>query len=201
MADAARWFPRLEGLSDLIFGLALSIGAVFLLGSPPTNVTELASDLAEFGFSFLVLISVWLRYTRAMSAYRVESYRAVRSNVVLLFLVAIEPFLFNVAFGRASFVSPGFSNLTTALYAVDLGGLLAILGALSTGAVRQEEQRGHRTLREEFRSQGYAMEIASVFFFVSALPWFYDWTIPGSAFPVRFLFWVMPPILGRFWRR
>ena len=146
--------PRLEGLADLVFGLALSIGAVFLIGSPPNTVPQLAGDVAEFGFSFLVLISVWLRYTRTMSVLRIEARWAVQLNIVLLFLVAIEPFLFNVAFTRATQnAASGFANLVTAVYAVNLGSLNACLAALTAVASRQLLVRARPSHSVRFREQ------------------------------------------------
>ncbi|MGA8905521.1 MAG: hypothetical protein WB661_11010, partial [Candidatus Bathyarchaeia archaeon] len=59
--------PRIETLSDLVFGLALSIGALTLVGKPPSTPADIRSDVLGFGFSFIILISVWVRYTRIMS--------------------------------------------------------------------------------------------------------------------------------------
>lgn len=55
--------PRIESLSDLIFGLALSTGSSSLLSRPPVNPEDVVSGVIGFGFSFFILISVWLRYT------------------------------------------------------------------------------------------------------------------------------------------
>jgi len=86
---------RIESLSDLIFGLALSIGALTLIGQPPSDFQALVLSIAFYAFSFLILISVWYSYTRTMALLRVETDRLVSFNILLLFLVSIEPFLFN----------------------------------------------------------------------------------------------------------
>ena len=86
---------RIESLSDLIFGLALSIGALTLIGQPPSDFGHLVQSLLFYAFSFLILISVWYGYTRTMSLLHVETSRLVELNILLLFLVSIEPFLFN----------------------------------------------------------------------------------------------------------
>jgi len=49
--------PRIESLSDLVFGLALSIGAIALVSSPPVTNAGLYRDIATFTFNFVVLIS------------------------------------------------------------------------------------------------------------------------------------------------
>lgn len=86
---------RIESLSDLIFGLALSIGALTLIGQPPSDFQALVLSIAFYAFSFLILISVWYSYTQTMAFIRVETDRLVSFNILLLFLVSIEPFLFN----------------------------------------------------------------------------------------------------------
>src|SRR6184192_2868949 len=92
--------PRIQSLSDLIFGLALSIGALNLIASKPPDTPALLGNIATFGFSFLVLILVWFRYTEIMSVLSVETTRTRALNTIMLFLVAIEPYLFNqLSFG------------------------------------------------------------------------------------------------------
>ena len=58
--------PRIESLSDLIFGLALSIGALALIAQPVLSPADLVRDLVDFAFGFIVLIAVWSG-TRAAS--------------------------------------------------------------------------------------------------------------------------------------
>ena len=87
--------PRIEGLSDMVFGLALLVGAITLVGSAPNNVTGLFNDITTFAFSFLILISVWMRYTKIMSVLPLENRWTISLNT-LLFSVSIEPFLFNL---------------------------------------------------------------------------------------------------------
>ena len=82
---------RIETLSDLIFGLALSIGALTLIGQPPSDFAQLIQSLLFYAFSFLILISVWYGYTRTMSLLHVENSKLVSLNILLLFLVSIEP--------------------------------------------------------------------------------------------------------------
>jgi hypothetical protein len=50
--------PRLQTLSDLIFGLALSIGALALIGRQPTDFGVVVASLLFYSFSFVVLVGV-----------------------------------------------------------------------------------------------------------------------------------------------
>jgi len=86
--------PRIESLSDLIFGLALSIGAISLVSRVPATPSRMLIDISQFGFSFLILVSVWLGFTNIMSVLPLEDGTTVILNLVLLFLVSIEPYLF-----------------------------------------------------------------------------------------------------------
>lgn len=65
--------PRIESLSDLIFGLALSIGALTLIGQEPANAIQLILSVMYFAFSFIILIGVWWNHTQSMTLLRIES--------------------------------------------------------------------------------------------------------------------------------
>lgn len=78
---------RIESLSDLIFGLALSIGSLVLIAKIPSNTSELISDMVQFAFSFLFLVIIWTIYTRIANVMPVESDLALRLNLSLLFLL------------------------------------------------------------------------------------------------------------------
>lgn len=51
---------RKESLPDLVFGLALSIGSLILVGKPTTNGTDLATNVLLFGFGFAIVVLIWL---------------------------------------------------------------------------------------------------------------------------------------------
>jgi len=71
-----------EGL--LVFGQALSIGAIGLISNRPKNTEILVESIAGFGFSFLILISIWFRYTEVLSVIRVEMTWTRARNTTLL---------------------------------------------------------------------------------------------------------------------
>jgi len=187
---------RIESLSDLIFGLALSIGALTLIGNPPRNFQALLQSIGYFAFSFLILISVWYTYTRTMENVRIESPQRVDLNIFLLFLVSIEPFLFNELNSTnlpAQYVS--------ILYGSDLGGLFAIL-ALFANSVLADKSRPKVVLRHYIALRNADIAGAAVLF-VSLLPFFWTWGITINSqlrIPLRYLLWIAPPFI-RFVRR
>lgn len=187
---------RLESLSDLIFGLALSIGALTLIGSAPKSFGGLLLSLGYFAFSFLILISVWRSYTSTMTNLQKVTPQVINLNSVLLFLVSIEPFLFN----EFNATNIGTQNVSL-LYALDLGGLFAIQAFLSNSVLA--EISGPSELREDFTHSRNQQVIAAGCFIISALPIFWTLAIPlgnSSNFPVRFILWIIPLLLRPFER-
>ncbi|HLN89291.1 MAG TPA: TMEM175 family protein, partial [Candidatus Binatia bacterium] len=90
--------PRIQTLSDLIFGLALSIGALALIGQQHATFEAIVTSLFFYSFSFLVLVSVWRSYSIILSVLPVETELLTNLNILLLFIVSIEPYLFNQLF-------------------------------------------------------------------------------------------------------
>jgi uncharacterized membrane protein len=191
---------RMESLSDLIFGLALSIGALTLIGQPPSDFGHLVQSLFFYAFSFLILISVWYGYTRTMSLLHVETYRLVDLNILLLFLVSIEPFLFNQLISPISSLAQNVSIL----YAFDLGGLFVIQTILANSILRDKTRV--EPMLQRYKIRRNTLAISATIFFVSALPFFWSWIIQinGVHIPVRIILWLIPmflPGIRRFWER
>ncbi len=164
---------RIENLSDLVFGLALSIGSIILISKLPQTPYALVSGIALFGFSFLIIIWIWSGYTRTMADLLFEVRGTFVLNIVLLFCVAIEPYLFYVlqagAFALLEFAS--------SVYAIDVGAMMFILAGLIY-LVRGEEKRrtAHSfsiTRAQRLRRVMLAEIAAGVVFFTSALPYFW----------------------------
>ncbi len=197
--------PRIESLSDLIFGLALSIGALSLFAAPPSGQAtspELAvvSDVVAFLYTFILLMTVWVRYTTVAALLSMESRRALQLNIFMLFLVALEPYLFNkVSTTAGTLAADPFTQFVTALFALDLGGLLAILAAFDHLALRQGSTRATDAHRQLLRSQRLGQALGSACFLVSALPFVVSVEIAGTN--LRILLWIVPIVLMGVWRR
>lgn len=186
--------PRIETLSDLIFGLALSVGSITLVSQPPTDVRGIYSDLGTFGFSFLILITIWLRYTRIMSVMPVESRKTTRLNTALLFCVAVEPFLFGLL-ARPPALAPAdrvsFEGASSSLFALDLGIMMAILGVFSLTLADEEKAIVNAEFAREFRAEAKSWFVGSAAFLISILPFFFTTSL-GPLGPVRYYFWLIP---------
>src|SRR5438128_11407198 len=116
--------PRLETLSDLIYGLSLSIGAISLVitNSQSSSASDINRNILQFLFVFLILITSWIIYTSDMSVLPMETRLVTFLNVVLLILVAIIPYLFDQAVSRYNTldIQSYASTLFTFYYACSL---------------------------------------------------------------------------------
>ena len=179
--------PRIEGLSDLIFGLALSIGGIQLLGSNPKGVDEVTRSLTAFAFSFLILIIVWNRYTTFTSVVQVETIALIRLNILLLFLVAVEPYLFNIL--QSSTVPQSLTRDVSVYYAIDIGGMNLVLAYFAELLTRKEKGVLAAMTIRRFKLHRNALLAVGSIFLISALPPF--WEISFLGLPLRVVLWVL----------
>jgi uncharacterized membrane protein len=186
--------PRIESLSDIIFGLALAISSIPLITRLPSRPIGILVDVSEFGFSFLILMSVWLRYTNIMSVLPVEDSVTVTLNLVLLFLVSIEPYLFylNITFDLLSHEL--FLNPASMLYALDMTGLMVCLALFTDQLAREERRLIPKELMGKYQRVRNALLISAALFAITILPVFWAFKLQGL--PIRFYFWLIPLALS-----
>ncbi|MCZ7402370.1 MAG: TMEM175 family protein [Candidatus Methanoperedens sp.] len=191
--------PRIESLSDMIFGLALSIGALSLISKPPGSPAEIRSDILGFALSFIILISVWLRYTSIMSVLPMETAATKFLNTVLLFLVSIEPYFFYLINLGPNPTQYQLANIEYAsvLFALDIAGLMAIMGFFTHILTVEEKKLVSQDLIRKYRLLRNSFFLTAALFLISILPQFWTWSIKGT--PFRFYFWLVP--IGIFWIR
>jgi uncharacterized membrane protein len=182
--------PHIQSLSDLIFGLALSIGALTLIGQKPSDFQGLALSILYYGFSFLVLINIWRSYTHTMSLLPVETAKLINLNILLLFLVSIEPYLFNQLLASSLLMVQNIS----VLYAFDLGGLVAIQAFFTISLISEKKKNSPEQLLREYKSRRNLQLLIAAIFFVSAIPVFWTWRI--ELIPLRLIFWFIALFLS-----
>ena len=188
-SEAQRPRPRIQSLSDLIFGLALSIGALNLIANRPNTPQELFGNIATFGFSFLILIFVWFRYTETMSVLPVETARTRTLNTIMLFLVAIEPYLFNqLSFGFTPLASTSLpQDVASATYGLDLAAIWTILAAFTHVLTIEERNLVAPDLFRKYQLLRNLEIIVAAIFLVSVLPQF--WTTMIGSTSLRYVLW------------
>jgi uncharacterized membrane protein len=183
--DVGSLKPRIQILSDLIFGLALSIGAIVLIGKQPEDAFQVLFFLGVFGFGFLILITVWYRYSTLMSSLPVETSGLIILNMLLLFLVAIEPYLLNLLLlsGNLSIVG----NLISDLYALDLGTIFLILTYFTHKLIAEKKKVMNAEWIKNNKMHRNLLLSVAILFFVSMLPIFWSTKVYGIS--IQFLLW------------
>jgi uncharacterized membrane protein len=192
--------PRIEGLADLVFGLSLSLGALSLVVSPPSSISEIDSHILVFVFTFLILITIWINYTASMSVLPIETRLVMVLNVIMLLLVALVPFLLNaVELSNSSLTVAGnlvIRNYAATLFTFDLFGLLLVLGLFYRILEQKESKLRAPRLLRLYKNGRNLMFILAGIMLLSAAPIF-SYMILGN--PVRLYLWYVPIIL--FWLR
>jgi len=180
--------------AKFVFGLAVAIGTLSLITRVPARPIGMVIDIAEFGFSFLILISVWLGYWNIMSALPLEDNTIVILNVALLFLVGIEPYLFylNITFDLLSHEL--LLNYASILYALDMAGLVTIIALFTHQLAREEKGLVPKESLARYKRVRNTLFISAALFLVTVLPIF--WSLRLWDLPMRFYFWFIPLVLS-----
>lgn len=187
--------PRIEALSDEIFGLALSIGSIIFIVRAPQNSAEIFSDIVEFGLSFLILVTVWLHYTSVMSVHPLETPRERFLNLILLFFVSVEPYLLYLVTLFEHEPSSFILDYSTNLFALDMGGMLGLLALLTHDITIEERGLMTKGYILKYRRIRNSLLVGSVLFFITIIPIF--WSIRFFGRPLRFFLW--PISICVFW--
>jgi len=186
--------PRIENLSDLVFGLALSISALSLLSKPPTTPAEFQGDLLAFAFSFLILISVWASYTRVMSVLPIETGTTLLLNYLMLLLVAFEPYLLYLVNQFGDITQDQLVNDASVIYALDMGGLMAILAFFYHELSVEERRLIPQQRMWLYKRTRNVFFLSAGLFFLTILPQFWSWHVGNM--PMRFYLWFVPLIIA-----
>lgn len=182
---------RAESLSDLVFGLALSIGSLELIARVPKDSFDLAVSVGLFSFSFFIVVSIWLGYARIIAITPQETGRSLALNILLLFCVVLEPYLFFILQSNPSNPpDPSFLNWASFGYAIDVGGMFLILGGMIRITLQEKKRRRgeelHLMLDRRLRLAAKFYAVIGGLYLISALPFF--WVDSQIGF-LRFLFW------------
>ena len=186
--------PRLESLSDLIYGLSLSIGAISLVitNGQASNQSEISQNILEFIFVFLILITSWIIYTSDMSVIPVETRLVTFLNVVLLIFVAIMPYMFDQIVSSRN--EPPVQDYASILFTIDYAGSLLIMPAFAHIIAQEEMKLVDREIMIRFRQ---AWNILAFLALIVSLSLAALWDRAPAGVHVRLLIWYLPIFM--FW--
>jgi len=169
-------------LTDAVFGFALAVGALSLTSANPQTAGDIVEGLSLFTLSFIILVVIWWGTSDLMSRLDQKRPVTVFLNIVLLFFVAIEPYLLNIL--NASFT---LFPLSSTLYAVDMAFLMGVSAALCHILIKEKKETlttGQQRLYTVSRNNQF---VFAGLFLLSTLPQFLEWTVGGMN--VRVLIW------------
>jgi len=176
-------------LIDTIFGFALAIGALSLTGTRPQSVSEVFGGLFLFGLSFVILIVIWWDHNDLMSKLPSNKPRIVILNIVLMFFVAVEPYLLNLLNSNITLF-----QYTSILYAVDMTFLMGISAVLAHVLITDYQRTLSITQIRTYKSNRNFQIVFACLFLISVFPQFFTWTFMGA--PLRIYLWFAALILS-----
>jgi uncharacterized membrane protein len=180
--DADR-LEKFKSITTEIFALTLGLGAFSLAIIPRTSIMEVAQAVGVFGIAFFYIAIIWIINFRFFEKYPLYDNTFLALNFVILFMVAISPFLM-----QGFSLSSDFADSMSILYALDIMGIFAILGVLHQRYILQNKEHLKEEKTREAKMDRNMQFIISLWFLISAV-------IPVQ---YRFIFWMLlapiPPL-------
>jgi uncharacterized membrane protein len=172
----------IEKLTTAVFGFALAVGALSLTKANPETTADIIEGLILFSLSFIILVVIWWGTSDIMSKINQNSPTTIFLNIVLLFFVAIEPYLLNILNTSAQLFP-----LSSTLYAIDMAFLMGLSAALCHLLIKENKQTlSAQQLRHFTIGRNNQLICAGLFFF-SIVPQFLEWNLFGMS--VRVFIW------------
>jgi len=168
-----------DSFSDIIFGLALSIGSLILIQNRVQVWQSFVWNIVLFGFSFAVIAMAWLSFSATIRYLSTEVPVVVFLTLALFFCVILEPYLFYMLMNGSGQLSMVISEV----FAFDIGFMFFVLGILAE-MVLKEASLNHPSYHsgdlETLEHMIYPRYVVGALFLISIVPFF----------------WVSTPLLG-----
>ena len=119
----------------------------------------------------------------------VETIAMIRLNILLLFLVAIEPFLFYLL--TSSSIETSIWQWSSSYYGLDIAGMNFILAFFAHILTREEKKLIPAEQIHRFRVSRTGFLSVGMLFAISAIPSDVLWTVSVLTLPLRIFFWLL----------
>ena len=172
----------IEKLTTAVFGFALAVGALSLTSANPETTADIVEGLILFSLSFLILVVIWWGTSEIMSKIDQGKPVTIFINIVLLFFVAIEPYLLNILN-----ISTQLFPLSSSLYGIDMAFLMGLSAALCHILIKENKTTLTVQQLRHFTMSRNRQLMCTGLFFLSILPQFLEWTLAGM--PIRVFIW------------
>ena len=183
-------FDRLEKFKSInteIFALTLGLGAFSLSIIPRNSIMEVVQAIGVFAIAFFYIAIIWIINFRFFEKYPLYDNTFLGLNFVVLFLVAISPFLM-----QGFSMSLDFSDQMSILYALDITAIFVILGVLHQRYILQNKEYLKEKVRLEIKMDRNMQFIIALWFLISTI----------VSLQYRFIFWMIlapiPPVYYHF---
>ena len=179
-----------DSFSDIIFGLALSIGSLILVQNRVLVWQNFVGDILLFGFSFAVIAMVWLSFSETMRYLSTEIPSVVLLNLMLFFCVVLEPYLFYTLENSQG----QLLIVTSDVFALDTGFMFFVLGTLAL-IVAKQARRYHPNYHSDdltvLQNMIYPRYILAALCLLSVDPFLWVSTpLPTPFDHLRFILWI-----------
>lgn len=168
---------KFKSITTEVFALTLGLGAFSLSSIPLTSMEDVVVAIGAFAIAFMYVAMIWIISSRFFEAYPLYDDAFLALDFVMLFLVALGPFIMRAIF----FESPELQQPMSVLYGLDLMGTYAILGFLHQKFIWQNRECLKPERIKQVKMDRNMQFVASVWFLVSTV-------IP---IPYRFVFWTL----------
>jgi len=172
----------LDKLTDTIFGFALAVGALGLTVRNLQGESEIIAGLFIFGLSFVILIVIWWGHHDVITHIDTGKPKTILLNIILLFFVAIEPYLLNTLN-----VDLALFSFTSTLYAIDMAFLMGVSAFLAHILVSENQGKLSDVQLSRYRLKRDSQAVFAGLFLLSVLPQFLTWRFLNI--PVRVCLW------------
>jgi uncharacterized membrane protein len=167
---------KFKTITTEVFALTLGLGAFSLSTVPRESLADAVTAVGAFAIAFFYIAWIWVIHSRFFENYPLYDQTFIGLNFVMLFLVAISPFMMQSVLASARFQEP-----MSVMFALDMMSVYLILGVLHQRYI-QQNKRG-LGLEEFVRAKADR----NVQFILSA--WFLTSTL--VPIPYRFVFWML----------
>ena len=181
----ANRMEKFKSITTEIFALTLGLGAFSLSIIPRNNIMEVAQAVGVFAIAFFYIAAIWIINFRFFENYPLYDNTFLALNFVILFLVAISPFLM-----QGFSMAPDFSDQMSILFAVDIMTIFTILGVLHERYILQNKDHLGEKETREVKMDRNMQFIITLWFLISVL-------LP---FQYRFIFWMLLAPIPPFYR-
>ena len=138
----------------------------------------------------MILILVWTDYSEVMAVLPIETHVALNLNMLMLFLVVLQPYLLYLL----NQTGEQLIEFASVIYALDLGGLMVISGFFHHELSVEEKKLVPAESSSSYKRASRLLFISAAWFFLTALPQF--WSLEIYDTPIRFYLWSGPVIIS-----